>query len=82
MIRVGTKEKEDPVWVCYCFDISKKMIQEEVEGHGHSVSKVRIRQEVADRNCECDIKNPSGRCCLGEVLMLEKEAQKNLQKFV
>lgn len=79
-IRVGLKETEEPVWVCYCFDISKKMIREEVENTGESISYNRIRQEVADKNCECEIKNPSGRCCLGEVLALEKEAQKDLQK--
>jgi len=79
-VRVGLKETEDPVWVCYCFDISKKMIAEEIESTGQSTSGNRIRQEVADKNCECEIKNPSGRCCLGEVLSAEKEAQKDLQK--
>jgi len=79
-IRVGLKETEDPVWVCYCFDISKKMIREEIESTGHSASGDRIRQEVANKNCECEIKNPSGRCCLGEVLAAEKEVQKNPRK--
>ncbi|VAX31248.1 MerF [hydrothermal vent metagenome] len=79
-IRVGLKESEDPVWVCYCFDISKKMIAEEIESTDHSASGDRIRKEVADNNCECEIKNPSGRCCLGEVLTVEKEAQKNLSE--
>ncbi len=79
-VRVGLKETEDPVWVCYCFDITKKMIREEVEGLGHSVSKDRIRQEVSDGNCDCEIKNPSGRCCLGEIVAAEKEAQKILKE--
>ena len=81
-IRVGLKETEDPVWVCYCFDISKKMIAEEIEGTGYSASRDRIRRQVADKNCECEIKNPSGRCCLGEVLAAEKEVQKKLQKVL
>ncbi|VAX30341.1 MerF [hydrothermal vent metagenome] len=78
-VRVGLKETDDPVWVCYCFDISKRMIAEEIENTGLSASGDRIRKEVADKNCECEIKNPSGRCCLGEVLAAEKAAQKNRQ---
>ncbi len=81
-VRVGLKETEDPVWACYCFDISKKMIIEEIESTGQSASGDRIRQEVAAKNCACEIKNPSGRCCLGEVLAAEKEAQQNLQKVL
>ncbi len=78
-VRIGLKETEDPVWVCYCFDLSKKMIAEEMKRRGQSISGNRIREEVAADNCECEIKNPSGRCCLGEVLAAEKEAQANLR---
>ncbi len=77
LVRVGLKETEDPVWVCYCFNISKKMIADEIDHAGKSASGDRIRQEVSRDNCACEIKNPSGRCCLGEVLAVEKEAQKN-----
>ena len=71
-VRVGLKETEDPVWVCYCFDISEKQIQEEMEPAGQSTASRRIRKEVEAGNCECEIKNPSGRCCLGEVRAVEK----------
>lgn len=80
IVRVGLKETEDPVWLCYCFNISKKMIQEEIELMGKSASGDRIRYEVAAKNCECEIKNPSGRCCLADVLSAEKEAWKNRGK--
>lgn len=76
-VRVGLKESEDPVWVCYCFDISKKMILEEIATMGKSIFGDRIRQEVMDGHCECEVKNPSGRCCLREVLSAEKEAQRH-----
>ncbi len=76
IVRVGLKETEDPVWVCYCFGISKKMIVDEITRTGKSASGGRIRRDVAAGNCACEIKNPSGRCCLGEVLAVEKEAQK------
>ena len=74
-VRVGLKETEDPAWVCYCFDISKRMIKEEIGRTGRSTVSERIRKEVYAGNCECEIKNPSGRCCLGEVRRLEKDLQ-------
>ncbi|MBI3605544.1 MAG: copper chaperone Copz family protein [Nitrospirae bacterium] len=72
-VRVGLKETEDPVWVCYCFEISKKDIWEEIERTGRSSASLRIRKEVEAGNCACEIKNPSGRCCLGEIRSAEKE---------
>jgi hypothetical protein len=77
IVRVGLKETEDPVWVCYCFDVSKKMIREEMEAEGYSVSVDRIRQGISAKSCACDTKNPSGHCCLGAVLAFEGEVQKN-----
>lgn len=72
-VRVGLKETDDPVWVCYCFEISKKHIREEIERTGRSTASMRIRKEVEAGNCACEIKNPSGRCCLGEIRSAEKE---------
>lgn len=71
-VRVGLKETEDPVWVCYCFDISERQIREEIERTGKSTASQRIRKEVNAGTCECEIKNPSGRCCLGDVRAVEK----------
>ena len=77
-VRVGLKETEDPVWVCYCFDVSKRHIREEIKRTGQSTASRRIREEVEDGNCACEVKNPSGRCCLGEVRVVEKDLLKNL----
>jgi len=77
-VRVGLKETADPIWVCYCFDISKRMIQEEITSKGRSSLRDRIRQEIADGNCDCESVNPSGRCCLGDVIAAEEEALKTI----
>ncbi len=74
-VRVGLKETEDPVWLCYCFEISKKMIETEVDKTGQSSFGIHLHSEVAIGNCDCETLSPSGRCCLGEVLSAEKEAQ-------
>ena len=77
-VRVGLKETEDPVWVCYCFDVSERQIREEIERTGKSTVSESIRIEVEAGNCDCEIQNPSGRCCLGDVRAVEKRLLKSL----
>ncbi len=73
-VRVGLKETEDPVPVCYCFGVTERMIREEMQRTGRSTASTRIRAEVKAGNCRCEVENPSGRCCLGEVMRTEKRA--------
>lgn len=71
-VRVGLNETEDPIPVCYCFGVTECMIREEIQQTGRSSASTRIRAEVKARNCRCEVENPSGRCCLGEVIRAEK----------
>ncbi|MDC8447500.1 MAG: hypothetical protein LV473_03985 [Nitrospira sp.] len=73
-VRVGLKETEDPIPLCYCFGVTKRMIREEIERAGRSMAATRIRAEVKAGNCRCEVENPSGRCCLGEIRQAEKRA--------
>lgn len=66
-IRVGLKEKADPVSLCYCFGHTKASVREEIARTGRSAVAERIAAEIQAGRCECEIKNPSGSCCLGEV---------------
>lgn len=70
--RVGIKETDDPIPVCYCFGVPERMIHEEIEQTGRSTASARIRAEVRAGNCRCAVENPSGRCCLGEIIQAEK----------
>jgi hypothetical protein len=67
MVRVGSKETADPIPVCYCFGFTRKDIQEEIAETGHSTVANRISAEVKAGNCACEVKNPSGKCCLGDI---------------
>ncbi len=66
-VRVGQKETEDPVPVCYCFDFTRAMLHEEIERTGETSIPHRIKDEIAAGNCACEVKNPQGSCCLGNV---------------
>ena len=66
-VRVGFKEQSAPELVCYCFDHTKEAIQEDFRKHGVSRIEAGIRTAVEAGQCSCEIKNPKGKCCLGDV---------------
>ena len=72
-VPVGIKETEDPIPVCYCFDHTRASIWEEIERSGRSTVVESIKRAVQEGRCECEIKNPSGRCCLGDVTQTVKQ---------
>ncbi len=78
-VRVGTKETEDSVPVCYCFGVSRQDISAEVRQTGHSGAAELIKAEVKAGNCACEVKNPSGQCCLGDVTRAVQDALWELQ---
>lgn len=66
-VRVGLKETEAPIPVCYCFGYTERMIFEEIERMGTTTIPDRIRDEIRAGNCRCEVENPRGSCCLGDV---------------
>ncbi len=54
--------------VCYCFGESEPSIRAEVEATGRSSAIERIRQHIAAGRCACELRNPRGACCLGDVI--------------
>lgn len=67
LVRVGVKETEDPIPVCYCFNFTEQDIIQDLERHGEGRIFKAITAKVKAGLCACDVKNPSGRCCLGNV---------------
>ncbi|MCC7368774.1 MAG: hypothetical protein IT306_10150 [Chloroflexi bacterium] len=65
--RVGIKETEDPVPVCYCWNVSRRQIVDDHRQHGRSTIRAAIEERLRQGLCRCESANPSGRCCLGEV---------------
>ena len=66
-VRVGLKEMEEPITVCYCFQHTKSDIELDFAENGRSTIEEDIRQKVQTKQCSCEIMNPTGRCCLGDV---------------
>lgn len=79
LVRVGVKETEDPIPVCYCFGFTRKDIENEIIETGSSTIAGRIAGEVKSGNCACEVKNPSGKCCLGNVARVSQECLRTIR---
>lgn len=66
-IRIGLKETEEPVRLCYCFGFTRAMVEEEIRATGRCTIPRRIAAEMERGNCACEWWNPQGTCCLGNV---------------
>jgi hypothetical protein len=65
---------EDDVLVCYCFQHTVGSIRKEIEQTGVSTVVDSITAAIQDGQCACDIRNPQGDCCLGNVrALVERE---------
>lgn len=65
-----------PIWqkapapatlVCYCFKITSAMICADTQGTDGSTIVAQIQAGIKDGLCACEITNPQGSCCLGNV---------------
>lgn len=75
LVRVGIKETEDPVPLCYCFDFDRKAVRDDVRAKDRTDIPKIITQRVKAGECRCEETNPSGTCCLGDVYRAVKHAQ-------
>jgi hypothetical protein len=79
LIRIGAKVESDLIPVCYCFGFAQKDIEDEIAETGRSTVADRITAEVTAGNCACEVKNPSGKCCLGDVTRAAKDGLRVVQ---
>jgi len=74
--RVYQKEPDVPgVFVCYCFRHTPGSIRAEIEAAGRSAVVEAINAGIQAGQCACDIRNPQGSCCLGNVHALVRHIQ-------
>ena len=66
-VKVGLKETEEPIPVCYCFGYTRGMILGDFLKNGRSTIREEIEKNVKEGRCRCEITNPEGKCCLGNV---------------
>lgn len=66
-VTVFEKSKGEDSPVCYCFGWTKSKLKTEVEQTGTSTAIRSISEHIKAGRCGCDVNNPEGSCCLGNV---------------
>jgi Zinc binding domain len=74
-VAVWQKEPAGDRAICYCFDETEAAIREEIRTIGHSSAVDRVRAHVAAKRCACEVRNPRGACCLGELIAAVERIQ-------
>jgi len=67
MLKVSVFQKDDArdVPVCYCFGWTRERLVQAVHENEHPID--HIRQQIQANRCGCEVNNPQGACCLGNV---------------
>src|SRR5260221_9271680 len=77
--RVFQKETAaDDVWVCYCFRHTRGSIQLELVNTGQSTVVDTINAGIQAEQCACEIRNPQGSCCLGNVRVVVEQVKESM----
>lgn len=71
-VPVFQKEPGGDRTVCYCFGITESDIRREIAAHGQSTASERVTALVQADRCACELRNPQGSCCLGNVASVER----------
>lgn len=67
LVPVFQKEPPGARTVCYCFAITEPDIHRELVETGRSTASDRVTALVKAERCACEVKNPQGSCCLGNL---------------
>jgi Zinc binding domain len=73
-VPVFQKEPPGARTVCYCFAINEADVDRELAASGRSTVVERISALVKAGRCACEVKNPQGSCCLGNVASVARSA--------
>jgi hypothetical protein len=65
--------------VCYCFSHHRDDIARDLSERGETSILESIKKEVQAGNCACEVRNPAGKCCLGEVQRAISELSAELE---
>ena len=83
-VPVWQKEPAGSRRICYCFDENEASMLRELVETGQCVAVQRVRDHIAADRCACEVRNPRGTCCLGDLMKavtrLESECISEVEK--
>lgn len=63
--------------LCYCFDIDTDDYLAAINTHQAKATKNFVIQRTKSGECACNLRNPSGQCCLAKFKQLENDLTQN-----
>lgn len=64
---VTSKTSGDARPLCYCFGFTEGFARQEIARTGETSVPRQVSQFIKEKLCVCEIRNPAGACCLGEI---------------
>lgn len=77
-VPVFQKDFGEQVLTCYCFDWSRQRLGAEIEQTGTSTALSAITAHMKAKRCGCEVNNPQGSCCLGNVRAVIEQSKREL----
>jgi hypothetical protein len=71
-VPVFQKEPPGDRTVCYCFGIGESDLRREIATTGRSAAVSYVGDQVRAGRCACEVRNPQGSCCLGNLAAVVK----------
>ena len=65
------KDAKNSEMVCYCKEVDKATIVEAINNGAETLKDIQSKTTACTGN-ECKVKNPSGKCCSGDINELLK----------
>jgi hypothetical protein len=77
-VPVWQKEPAGARMLCYCFGENEGDIRVEIATTGKSDAVERVKAHIKASRCACEVRNPRGTCCLGDVGAAVKRVSESL----
>lgn len=78
-VLVFQKDQAPEVPVCYCFDHMRADLGEAASTGTDQALEASIRAHVQAGRCGCEVNNPQGSCCLGNVVTVLRSLDRQEQ---
>jgi hypothetical protein len=59
--------------ICFCFKHSKQSLFDSIQSNTEEDIINDIKKKMKDSGCFCEISNPSGKCCMADVMGFIKQ---------
>ena len=63
--------------ICYCFKQSKLSLFDAIQSNTEQEIINDIKKKMKDPGCFCESSNPSGKCCMADVMGFIKQHKEN-----